>query len=443
MFFRWPSSEFLAKAFTGGQDWADHATPASSPPGGDLGEAVVTVDRSEATCDGFTLCTTTADERATLLDMKGRVVHRWRTPFHPARPNPARAGHWDQCYLYPNGDLLAVCCVAGDNPYGFSLSKFDKDSRLLWSFPASVHHAVDVGEDGRIYTLVVRPDARLPAPLDSVPSPYAGDDLVVLSPEGKVLDRVSLLEAVHDSPYFPAFLGGLAPDAKTTLPAPALLRLGVTRMPDGRRLERPFPSDDPPMGLNGPIEPGDVLHANSVRVLSRALAAHFPLFKPGQVLISLRTSGLVAVVDPPTRAVVWAGRGPWQLQHAAEFLDNGRLLLFDNLGSPDGSRVLEYDPVTQAVPWSYEGEKDAPLLTGARGGNQRLANGNTLVVDPLRCRATEVTPTKEVVWAWKYPVPFPPTDLTNLDSLLVLTGARRYLPDEVPFLKGGAHDTPR
>ena len=105
----------------------------------------------------------------------------------------------------------------------------------------------------------------------------------------------------------------------------------------------------------------DVLHTNALRVLSSALAPKFPMFKAGQLLISPRNLDALLVLDPDTGKIVWAARGPWRAQHDPSFLDNGHLLLFDNLGSPRGSRVLEYDPLTQAFPWTYPGENGRPF----------------------------------------------------------------------------------
>src|SRR5262249_16436679 len=109
-------------------------------------------------------------------------------------------------------------------------------------------------------------------------------------------------------------------------------------------------------------------------------------------------------------------------QHDSQFLDNGHLLIFDNLGSPRGSRVLEYDPQTQAFPWSYPGEISVPFFTSERGMSQRLPNGNTLIVSSEKGDLLEVTENKELVWSF------------SVGGFV--TTARRYSPDEVPFVKG-------
>jgi hypothetical protein len=145
-------------------------------------------------------------------------------------------------------------------------------------------------------------------------------------------------------------------------------------------------------------------------------------------LISLRRLDALIVIDPVSAQVVWAVHGPWRSQHDAQFLDNGHLLLFDNKGSQGGSRILEYDPRTQAFPWIYPGKDDTPFFSNNRGQCQRLPNGNTLIVDSNGYRVFEVSPEHEVVW-------------TCVVNAFVST-AKRYDPHDLTFLKRGQHARP-
>jgi hypothetical protein len=174
-----------------------------------------------------------------------------------------------------------------------------------------------------------------------------------------------------------------------------------------------------------------LIHANSVKVLGRARAAKFPLFQPGQVLLSLRNLDMLAVADTHRRSVAWAARGVWRIQHDPEFLENGHLLLYDNSGSVKGCRVLEYDPVTQAVPWAYQNENATPFSALYRGMKQRLPKGNTLVVDPDNGRILEVTAGKELVW-----------ECFCARAGSAVTGARRYGAEELTFLRSVARPRP-
>jgi outer membrane protein assembly factor BamB len=96
----------------------------------------------------------------------------------------------------------------------------------------------------------------------------------------------------------------------------------------------------------------------------------------------------------------------------------GNILIFDNGGSsgfgtpsaiaPSGSgiyaratsRILEIDPVTFELVWSYDGPNFYAMnISGA----QRLPNGNTLITEGPSGRIFEVTVEGEIVWEYIHP----------------------------------------
>ncbi|HEY7331281.1 MAG TPA: arylsulfotransferase family protein [Gemmataceae bacterium] len=421
IFFDLPSSSFLRRAFVGGVNWHEQKGTIPPPEAQLPPPSAGQIDKADKTCDGFTLCMYGGDSNAFLINMRGEVVHKWHVPFSQLWPAPPHlkgriddaAVYFNDGHIYPNGDLVAV--VEGpinmhNASNGYGLVKLDKDSRVLWKYAEKCHHDLDVTEDGTIYVLVNEMIDQVPPGMSymRIPTPCMVDFVDVISPDGKKKKRIPLLEAFHNSPYA------------------ALLC----------ELERPRMSS--PMAARGAwMSPAadderrrDVLHTNAVKVLSQKLAPKFsPLFKAGQLLISPRRLDAIAVLDPDSEKVVWAARGPWRSQHDPSFLENGHLLLFDNLGSPLGSRVLEYDPQTQAFPWSYPGEKGTPFLSKIRGMSQRLANGNTLIVNSDGGEVFEVTPDREAVWSCS----FGHTELYR---------ARRYAPDHLPFLGKDQHARP-
>jgi hypothetical protein len=443
MFFGLPSSDYLSKAFMGTADYFAEEAPHETP-GGAVTQAAG--GGAAAPYDGFTLVLTSEEAQAWLLDLNGDVVHRWRMPArrpwprapHVREPEPELPIRWDQAHVYPNGDLLVLCGGGNIGPYGYGLAKLNKDSRLLWGYSANVHHDFCVADDGRIYLLTQRPDAKPPEELRLPPGGYAAEELGVLSPEGRELDVIPLYEALRDSPHYLQFLAGLEQGQPPGAgPGGGPLPPGAPWPPPGPP-PGPFPAPPPAVTAR---QPGDVLHSNSVKVLGRELAPKFPLFPPGMVLLSLRTPSLLVGLDPRKRAVVWAARGPWQGQHDAHFLDNGHLLLFDNLGSPQGARVLEYDPTTQGVPWACAGEKGVPMVAPVKGGTQRLPNGNTLIIDPGK-GLLEVTQSQEVVWRYSLPArPAPPVapvapgaPVAPPADLIGITAAWRCGTGELTFL---------
>jgi hypothetical protein len=430
MFFQLPSHEFLHEAFTGGVAWQERGKPVVTPftpPEGDAQEGL-TVDEPSRTYDGFTMVTTTEGPRAKLLDMRGKVVHQWELPFSQAWPSPDHVKnpvgddqiHWFRAHLFANGDLLAIYQVETDTPCGYGLLKLNKDSQLLWKYAGRVHHDLDVDGNGTIYALTHELKRQAPAGLEYLPTPYVADSLVVLSADGQEVASVRIDEAIRDSAY-------------ALLLSTAIAELTTPR--DRTRLSSGFDEL-----LLQPLSKGDLIHANSVKVLTPARAERFPLFQAGQLLLSLRTPHAIAVLDVGKRSVVWAALGPWRIQHDAEFLDNGHLLLFDNHGWHKGCRVIEYDPVTQGMPWVYSDADASPFFASFRGVKQRLPNGNTLVVDPDNRRLFEVTQSKELVWENFCPMPpLPPNQRARTRAI---TSARRYGAEELTFLKGVARARP-
>jgi hypothetical protein len=391
--FQLPTSAYLHDAFIGGEAWFEQKKEVSTKPAPINLPISKGADKPDRTFEGFTLYTTNVGAQAFLLNMDGEVIHEWEAPFSRVWPKPPHVPapvedakiYFFACHLYPNGDLLAVYHGTGDTPYGYGLAKLDKDSNVLWTYSANAHHAVDVGEDGTIYVLTQRMVHEMPKGLEFYRTPALVDYLVLLSPQGKELKTIPLLEALRDSPF-------------------ALL---LTSRRAGQELA------------------WDILHTNSAEVLRSSQVGHYPLFKAGQILLSLRELDALAMVDPERRCVVWAARGPWRGQHDPHFLDNGRLLIFDNAGSSKESRVLEYDPQTQACPWFYSSENSMSFISPIQGRSQRLRNGNTLIVNSKDGVLLEVTPQKELVW--------------SCDCHTHIPWAMRYGPDELTFLKGTHH----
>lgn len=346
--------------------WRDARTPELS---------VTRYDASRAGT-GLTVFTTSHAQTATLIDMEGKILHQWSLPFrqawraapHVDTPVAAEYIHWPLVYPFRNGDLLAIYAGQGDTPWGYGMVKMDRDSKVIWRYPERVYHDLDIAPDGRIYTLAHQIRTT---PIDGLPGlkpPFMEEFVVILSPDGEELERISIYEAIRDSGYR-AFLTDVA-------------RLQAA----GRK--------------------GDFIHANSINVIRNRHQVGEVSFEPGQVIVSMRELNAVAVIDPGAKVITWAATGPWRAQHDAELLDNGNMILFDNKGyvGPGGrSRVMEFVPATQEIVWQYTGSAEQPFYSYNRSRQQRLANGNTLIVDSNGGRLFEVTPSNEIVWEYYSP----------------------------------------
>ena len=104
-------------------------------------------------------------------------------------------------------------------------------------------------------------------------------------------------------------------------------------------------------------------------------------FRKGNVLISIRELDTICVVDLNTESIVWALSGMWKKQHQPTVLKNGHILIFDNKGNNSKSRVLEFNPFSQEIFWTYSGGEDSLFYSATCGSCARLPNGNTLITE--------------------------------------------------------------
>ena len=177
----------------------------------------------------------------------------------------------------------------------------------------------------------------------------------------------------------------------------------------------------------------DPLHTNDVEVLSEDMAAAFPQFEAGDVMLSLRNINSVIVVDGQTWRIKWKMTGPFLMQHDPDFLPNGNIMVFDNriTGSrPEFgySRILEIDPVTREVVWSYEGTDQTPFYTDHGGVQQLLPNGNVLVVETQGGRVFEVARGSAEPIVWEY------VNLQEPGLVGSISGAQRIDAGELDFI---------
>jgi hypothetical protein len=144
--------------------------------------------------------------------------------------------------------------------------------------------------------------------------------------------------------------------------------------------------------------PSDPFHTNDVEPLRPEMAAAFPMFEAGDLLVSLRELNLVAVIDPDDGVLRWWQHGPWLKQHDPDFQPDGTITLLDNRPGSGASHILRVDPATHAVETVYSGTEAAPFYTWQRGKHQMLPGGNVLVTEAEQGRVFEAAPDGGLVW---------------------------------------------
>ena len=365
--------------------------PSSHPKGG-----AQTFD-SAAASPGLTLIPRYDGQRfeAELIGLDGRVVHSWHTSFrevwgeHPGHVQFAAADSviaWHGTHLYPDGSLL-LNFEGQLFPFGGGLVKLDKDSRVVWKLARNTHHAITVAEDGTIWVPSVNYRPNGMAELPGLEPWFYEDTVLKLAPDGQILDEISVLLAMRSLP------GLVSPKGDTY----------------------------------------DPTHLNDIELVTPELAAAFPMLKAGDLVVSMRNVSAIAAIDPATRRARWAMAGPFRRQHDPDLLPNGHIMLFDNLGGDPAcgrTRIVELDPVTQAVAWSYDGCRGERFYSEAWGEQQLLPNGNVLITESYAGRVFEIDRAGEIIWSWVNHI----GEANGKPTGGVVGGSHRYAPGSLPFV---------
>jgi hypothetical protein len=314
---------------------------------------------------GYTLFSPVRGHHADLLDAEGRVVHQWH------HPEGIQHLKW-----LPNGRLLVQGLppesAEGAEQIGGcagALFELDHDSTVHWEHrDVYMHHDYQRLANGN--TLVVRWD-KLPA------------------------DVAARVQGGHTAANDPDWMWGDA--VREIDPSGATVR-------EWRSWEH-LSTDH---HVKCPLESRkEWTHLNSIE-----------LTPDGHWLLSLRLSSTLVIVDGTTGDVRWRwGAGVLSHQHHATWLDNGHILVFDNgchrLEAPSFSQVLEIDPATKKIEWTYKAEPILAFYSFMISGAERLPNGNTLITEGATGRVFEITSEGETVWEyvspWVLPSRFGPT----------------------------------
>ncbi len=356
------------------------------------------------------------DEKTHLIDMDGNEVHRWDYQGFPGElldPAVTAGARGHVLVQLESSDKTGTGTVPGAKIFSNkSIAELDWSGKVVWKWSgegtpageARQHHDWQRLSNGN--TLVLAnwlhkvPGFTLPQQLD--------DAVYEVTPDGKVVWKWAVSEHLDE-------LGFTAEQLK-------LIRDAST--PDYFHL-----NDMTSVGPNKWFDAGD------------------QRFDPDNILVDSRNANFVAIIDKKSGRIVWhlgpnlpplvgheagvnappapaAGQPVNQFvgQHDAHIIPKGLpgagdLLLFDNQGEAGypaaelatvgGSRVLEIDPTTGKVVWSYTADNsDEPLwafrsafISSAR----RLPNGNTLIDEGMNGRFFQVTPSGEIVWEYVSP----------------------------------------
>lgn len=279
-----------------------------------------------------------------LYDDDGALVHRWPVRYQDLDPDGPKPLH----VMLHGLEVFADGSIAVTFDAGRAIARLDPCGTPMWVTRGNYHHSIADDGEGGLWVwrdeTIVRLDAETGA-------------------ETKSLDlRTEIMTAAGGQ-------GGVFA-VRSTIAGP-----------------------DKPLDF-----PSDPFHANDVEPLTPAMAAAFPGFEAGDLLLSLREQNLVAVVDPDDGTLRWWQNGPWLKQHDPDFQPDGTITVFDNHTGSGASRILRIDPETRAVETVFAGSEAFAFYSWQRGKHQMLPGGNALVTDAEQGRVFEAAPDGTVVW---------------------------------------------
>ena len=313
---------------------------------------------------GYTLLTPHGDQSTYLIDMAGRVVHRW--VFNHIRPGYGR--------LLNNGNLLMtgsdidLPAAPKDEPtkaplpfeqhvtrlggYHTTLCEVNWQGDIVWEYEnRSQHHDFFRFANGN--TMVpewvelpenlhkeVRGGYKMPR--ERLPR-LLGDDLVEVDKEGKEVRRIhtwKLLDPVKDP-----------------------------ISPSTRRWEW--------------------THLNGIDINDK-----------GEIVFSARNTDRVAIINAAATEITWKFNRSHGQHNPTWVGDN--IQIFDN-GDSSSSRIIEVNPDNDEIVWTYHGVPFQQFYSGHISGASRLASGNTLICEGTSGRIFEVNKARDVVWEWINP----------------------------------------
>jgi len=372
------------------------------------------------TWNGYTVLSPLGTQAVIVIDMNGNVVKRW-DGFVNSAGGPAR--------VFPNGIVMGA---SGNNPphqESTELVQRDFEGTVLWRFDHS--EQIQTREGGTIWSARQHHDWQR----DDFPAGYYSpgvqpgvnwDKTLVLTHKND--SRMNIADAALEDDR----IIEITKDGQVVWEWLASDHIDEFGFSDAARKAIKAAS-----GANAARGSFDWLHVNSATYVgpNHWFDEGDQRFAPTNVIISSRQASFLAIVGRDGKIVWRLGpdfseskelRAIRQIigQHNAHFIPKGlpgagNLLVFDNGGAsgygfsnpnaPDGansfarptSRVLEINPVTLALVWSYAGPR---FFSTNISGAQRLLNGNTLITEGASGRLMEVTKEGKVVWEYINPL---------------------------------------
>lgn len=318
-----------------------------------------------------------------LITRDGKVVAKWRANFYDIfesnthiKDPPATDWNTDThgALAMPDGSVVFNFEYCG-------LVKLDRCGKLVWKLAHETHHSVERAEKGGFWVPGRRhhsEDSEIVFP--PFDPPLKEDTILHVSEDGEILKEISVPGIFYKN--------GL----ESLLTA------------SGHWFELTIGWDR------------EIVHLNKIEELSNDMAEHFPQFEPGDLLLSIRESNMLLVIDPDSQKIKWWRIGPWLRQHDPEFKVGGTISVFNNncyrtvyghsgrdqspLDAPRVSNIMEINLPTEAISVIYGETPGQEMLSVIRGKHELTQTGGLLITEFEGGRVFETDKNGTIIWEY-------------------------------------------
>ena len=280
---------------------------------------------------------------AIILDSKGNVVHVWQITQEDV---PWK--HRSDANVYPHGfGVFQDGTILTGYDDGSSLTKYDYCGNIVWRRQGAHHHSVHFEDEQSFW----------------VWGPF-GVMLKLDYSSGKILKKIGIPNVMNANLDIDIF--------------------GI-RQKDG------------PKKSEMVREGGGPFHGNDIEPLSADLEKHYPGFKAGDLLVSLRSPNLIFVMDQENLQVKWWRQGLTRRQHDPDWNERGTITIFNNNMHRKYSNILEIDPKTFESRILLDG-KQYDFYSATRGKHQFFSDGGMMITSSIQGRVFEVDKNGDIVF---------------------------------------------
>lgn len=324
------------------------------------------------TSKGYTLITHYQKAEALLINMQGKVIHRWYKDPHQIWPFHSKKNIiMTKAHIYPDGRLLALYESTNTFLNGIGLALFDEESNLIWEVPAATQKDFVVSEKN-FYVLT------------QGLSNYHGlqsitDSISIISQTGKIKDVIPLYQLFKNSAY-------------------------VSMIP-----ENSFRN----------------FHCSSLSKIHYSFKLGNLQINKGDLLITIKNLNIIAIISPETWTVKWAMQGLSNKPLYATLISKNSIMVFDSIGNKiyqdplNGlSRITRISLESLQYNWNYTGQETIQPFTIFNNSYLQLLANENLLITMDNTRVIELNQSKHIVWELELPVNY----------------AHRYKSSDLPFL---------